>query len=337
MGHWRRFCDSERLQLRWTSLSLQEYDDALTNFVGYLSGLASINRYTTIRAYLYHVRDWHLHGSLGRSWLRFCYRAWAAVRGYRRLSTRLACGRQRKKMGITLPLLRRMLRKLPLVCSAPLAATLRATFLTAFWLFARCSEYSVGDAAFDPDIHLCIGDVHFGGRLVDATGAPSRAVVHVKSSKGDPFRQGVDVPLVAVAAEPALCPVAALHFYFLSPAKRYELKSACCFTVKGAPLTRRQITYWIRYLVSRDEVHGSTFRSEHWSTHSFRYGAATSLYHTSADNLLVQRMGRWRSPTYEQYTAPSLAQVQQTVRLMLTSKVDAAAIHTEGEGYHWLQ
>ena len=60
-----------------------------------------------------------------------------------------------------------------------------------FFGFLRSGEVGApSQAAFDPAVHLCVGDV-----CVDSTAVPQYLVVSIKASKTDPFHEGVSVYL----------------------------------------------------------------------------------------------------------------------------------------------
>ena len=62
-----------------------------------------------------------------------------------------------------------------------------AVCVTAFFGFLRCAEFTVAsDKELDPEIKLCLGDLNF----LDA-----HAKLLLKSSKTDPFRQGIIIQL----------------------------------------------------------------------------------------------------------------------------------------------
>ncbi len=76
-----------------------------------------------------------------------------------------------------------------------------------FFGFLRSGEITVqSDSSFDPKCHLTFGDVS-----VDDIVAPKLLRVHLKCSKTDPFRKGVDVFVGKM--DNRLCPVTAMLAY----------------------------------------------------------------------------------------------------------------------------
>ena len=70
-----------------------------------------------------------------------------------------------------------------------------------FFGFMRTGEIVVpSDSGFDHSVHLAFGDVR-----VDSCSTPTNLVVNLKTSKMNPFRQGVQIYLGRTDGE--LCPV----------------------------------------------------------------------------------------------------------------------------------
>ncbi|XP_062509098.1 uncharacterized protein LOC134185333 [Corticium candelabrum] len=87
------------------------------------------------------------------------------------------------------------------------AAMLWAAVCTGFFGFMRAGEFTVSFvAAFDASVHLAPQDVS-----IDSHVTPSVVCIHLKQSKTDPFRQGVNISLGRSKQE--ICPVAALLSY----------------------------------------------------------------------------------------------------------------------------
>ena len=77
-----------------------------------------------------------------------------------------------------------------------------AAFTLAFFGFLRSGEIcSPSDKAYDPSAHLSFSDV-----AIDDPQNPSIMRVHLKTSKTDPFRKGVDVFLGRTPMSSALSP-----------------------------------------------------------------------------------------------------------------------------------
>ena len=82
-----------------------------------------------------------------------------------------------------------------------------AAVTLSFFGFFRSGEVTVpSDSAFDPSAHLTLEDIS-----VDQITVPRVMKVHLKTSKTDPFRKGVDVFVGRPGNE--LCPVAAMPSY----------------------------------------------------------------------------------------------------------------------------
>ena len=81
----------------------------------------------------------------------------------------------------------------------------KALFSVAFFGLLRCAEYtSPTTTFFDKNVHLRVADVTMskGG---------NRILLKIKAGKGDPFREGAFVRLVAISS--FLCPVKAVNKY----------------------------------------------------------------------------------------------------------------------------
>ena len=77
---------------------------------------------------------------------------------------------------------------------------LEATCVMAYFGFLRCGEFTILHS-FDPECNVCMEDVHFHN---------DRVTLHLKASKTDPFREGVDIHLFSSGA--SVCPVISLNF-----------------------------------------------------------------------------------------------------------------------------
>ena len=155
-----------------------------------------------------------------------------------------------------------------------------AAMLSAFFGFLRISEYtSQWTRGYDPQVTLCVEDVHLFNNRVD---------LRLKASKTDPFRQGVTIRLAHNGS--ALCPVTAMRKYreanprLVGPLFQFH---------DGRYLTRQTL---MRVLNSI-KPEGVT----NMSTHSFRIGAATAAAAAGYPRRAIQALGRWASDCYRRY------------------------------------
>ena len=77
-----------------------------------------------------------------------------------------------------------------------------------FWFSVVWGIVVPSDSLFDGATHLCFGDIS-----VDLRTAPSALMMHLKSSKTDPFRRGASLVIGTGSGE--FCPVAAVLSYMV--------------------------------------------------------------------------------------------------------------------------
>ena len=139
---------------------------------------------------------------------------------------------------------------------------------------------------FEPSSSLTPEDVS-----VDDHDNPSMVCIHLKCSKTDPFRHGVDIYLGRTGRD--LCPVAALLAYM---AVRPAAQGPLFVEVDGTPLTRDKLVTAVRQALQQAGV-----QSVRYSGHSFRIGAATTAAQAGLEDSMVKMLGRWESSAYQRY------------------------------------
>ncbi len=139
------------------------------------------------------------------------------------------------------------------------------------------------DSSFDPKCHLTFGDVS-----VDDLVAPKLLRVHLKCSKTDPFRKGVDV--FVVKTDNRLCPVTAMLAYL---AVRSAQPGFLFRFTDGRLLTKARFVGELRQVLSATGHNPKDFAG-----HSFRIGAATTA---GACGSTIQMLGRWSNSAYQRY------------------------------------
>jgi hypothetical protein len=156
-----------------------------------------------------------------------------------------------------------------------------------FFGFMRAGEFTVTSAqAADQDTCLSPTDVS-----VDNHTTPSMVKVHLKQSKTDPFRHGVNIFLGRTNA--TLCPVAAILAYY---AIRPAVPGPFFIYKDGSLLTRDRLVTAVRQALAQAGVDTS-----HYSGHSFRIGAATTAALAGLSDATIKMLGRWESAAYQQY------------------------------------
>ena len=142
------------------------------------------------------------------------------------------------------------------------------------------------EAAFDPTTHLCFSDVS-----VDNINDPQIVKLHLKASKTDPFRRGVEV--VVGRTYNNLCPVTAMLAYL---AMRGSTPGLLFRFQDGRLLSKQRFIAQIRQALV-----GCGLDPTKYAGHSFRIGAATSAASKGINDSTIKLLGRWESEAYQIY------------------------------------
>ena len=111
--------------------------------------------------------------------------------------------RKDKRLPITLPVLHMLVSALRQGCfGLYVDALLETVFLTAFYGFLRCGEYTTRCATFDPARDLTMSDLSMGSGLY---------TIVLKYSKTDVTCKGT--PIVIGQTNSAFCPLSSMHRY----------------------------------------------------------------------------------------------------------------------------
>ena len=181
-------------------------------------------------------------------------------------------------------------------------AMLWAAMLTAFYGFLRVSEYTSPLVRYyDPLTTLCYQDITIMSH--------SQISIHIKASKTDPFRSGVQIHILANASP--LCPFQAL-LKFLS---MHPTKSGPLFIWNdGRFLTRSGLATAINRI--------KPCHIKNMSSHSFRIGAASTAAAAGHPRWLIQALGRWSSNCYRDYIrvpSSTLSQVSSSLAFLTSA------------------
>ena len=265
------FCEKYRIHpLPASSLTLQFFCVEVSSHVSY----------KTLKVYLSGIRLAHLeHGFRDPTNDEVLH---LVCRGIRRLLGGDNC---RNRCPITINLLRTLKTQLSRSTTYTILEQrlLWAAFALAFYGFMRVSEFTSStssDSFSPPGLHW--SDVQLHQSLVTLT---------LRQSKTDPFRRGHCITITSTNT--STCPVRALHHYYslVPPANQVgPLFNGGRFT----PLSRVQVTSVIRQLLQ-----GTGVNQAHYSSHSFRIGAATTAAAARLPPSLIKTLGRWRSNAYE--------------------------------------
>ena len=256
----------------------------LCQFVSHMADVGL--KHKTIKCYLSAVRHLHLEEKLPDPGLCNMARLEHVLRGVKSLQAKQ--GSQSKPR---LPITPTILLKLRKVWdSRPTdkdRIMLWAASCICFFGFMRAGEITVlSDTAYDASTHLSVKDVS-----VDSKSNPGMVKLHLKASKTDPFRQGVDI-FVGKTTD-RLCPVAALLSYI---AVRGYGEGPLFIFSDGRFLTRDRFVAKVREAMS---LAGLNYND--YSGHSFRIGAATTAAQKGISDSTIKMLGRWKSSAYALY------------------------------------
>lgn len=209
------------------------------------------------------------------------------LRGIKRVRARQS-GSNKPRLPITLPIL----LKLKEVWIAPTfddfdGHMLWAVAAVCFFGFFRAGELtSPTEGHYDPNTHLTFADI-----AVDDTNNPKMIQVHLKASKTNPFRAGVDVFIGRAGNK--LCPIRAMTEYL---SRRGGSAGPLFYFKNGKFLTRATFVAKVRDAMSQKGIDPSIY-----SGHSFRRGAATAALDKGLGDATIKMLGRWKSEAYTRY------------------------------------
>ena len=137
-----------------------------------------------------------------------------------------------------------------------------AACTTCFFGFFWAGEITtLSDKGFDPNVHLSLADM-----AIDNQANPTTLRIHLKQSKTDPFRRGIDVFVGRMGD--LLCPVTATVAYLA----QHGGGSGPLFRFSdGRVLTRERFVAQVQEALKVTEKQVACY-----SGHSFRSGAATT-------------------------------------------------------------
>lgn len=238
--------------------------------------------YSTIRTYLAAVR--HMHIARGyKDPLKGALQLELVLRGAKRQKPRS----QDSRLPITTWILLKIKKVLQRDPHNWDNIMLWAAVTMAFFAFLRSGELTVDSLdSFDPEWHLTPRDI-----AVDDVNSPSLLRVHVKGSKTDQTRVGVE--LFVGRTDNELCPVAAILAYV---AIRGQEDGPFFLLSTGKPLSRQVLVKMLKESLVEAGMDCSRF-----SGHSFRIGAATTALANGVSDATIQTLGRWASESYKRY------------------------------------
>lgn len=160
---------------------------------------------------------------------------------------------------------------------------------------------------FDQTDNLCLGDICFQEYHVELT---------LKSSKTDPFRQGITIPLFKNTDCLKLCPYLALQTYIARRNDKFTLRQHSSeplfLTEAGFPLTRTVFIQHVKNILAKLGLDTSKY-----SGHSFRIGAASSGCSARLEDHLIKTLGRWSSDCYRTYIRTPSRVIQAAQKALL--------------------
>lgn len=267
------------------------------NLANWLSHILQSMSVTTAQAYLSGVRNYHVDRGLDIS-----------VFDDERIK-RIIKGAKRK-IGIPTPRLRKEITKDILLSILPHLSkdthddlNIYAAFCIAFAAFLRCGEFTWDSWHTDSHLsYLSRGSVQF---------QPHSVILHLPSSKTDPFRHGISIPLAR--SPDATCPVTALSLLFT----RYPSHSQTdpFFSRTLGPFNQTWVLSRLQSVLLAAGIDPTGF-----SGHSFRRGAANSAVAAGISRSGIMELGRWKSDAVDRYF--SLSTIQST-RLALSQQLNS--------------
>lgn len=260
-------------------------EDQLCTYVAHLYDEGLLHG--TIKGYLSAIRHLQILQGLGDPFVSPLPLLEYALRGVKLRQAKSRETKPKKRLPMTMDIMDKLRNFWSKEDKSYDSIMLWAASCMCFYGFLRSGEVTVASMAeFDPEGHLCEGDV-----ALDDLENPAVVRVHIKASKTDPFRLGVFVFIGKT--DNNRCPVAAIAAYL---AVRGRADGPFFRWTSGLPLSREAFVKGIRKALSASGMDVSGY-----SGHSFRIGAATAAAAAGLEDSLIKTLGRWRSSAYQTY------------------------------------
>jgi len=164
----------------------------------------------------------------------------------------------------------------------------KAAFVMAYFGFLRLSEFT-SESARRPATGLQSSDV-----AVLRTGRQNTPCVRItlRRSKNNQYGRSQTI-YVKGSPTNSLCPVTAVEEYM---SVRPGMARAFFTHFNNSPVTRHQFQ-----AILKKATQAVGLQSQHFTSHSFRIGAATAASYAGFSSEQIQTAGRWRSVAYLRY------------------------------------
>ena len=245
-------------------------EETLMLFASYLSLKVTP---TTIKVYLAAVRNMHTKVGFSDLFKNLTLLP-KLIRGIKRCYSQ----ERRPRLPITPQILLRFKQHLQLDWHDH--KLLWSAMLIAFFGFLRSSEL----------LALCKEDI----LTLDQTTTPPTFGIRLRSSKTDPFRQSAVIRLPPTQ-NTALCPATAVNYLVTQPYLCHPHSPLLQWS-SGDTMDRQSLNTLIKLLARK-----AGLNEAHYSTHSFRIGAATTASAAGVSDCIIQTLGRWSSDAYQLY------------------------------------
>lgn len=168
---------------------------------------------------------------------------------------------------------------------------LETAFLTAFYGFLRCREFTCNTLSFNPASDLTISDI-----TMDYT----FFTLNLKHSKSDQCHKGT--PIIISSINSVFCSFSSM-FQYLKSLCHATPDNPLFLTADGCPMTRCWFTKKLQLLCQL------------FTPQSFRIGAATTAA-PKVPSATLKEMGRWSSSACERYIRPNAKDIVKRLKAL---------------------
>ena len=273
-------------------------ENTLLMYVAYLNRRSI--KHSTISVYLAAVRSLHVEEG-------FPY----PLEDRHRLKRALNCvkiegGPPKKKLPITFSILWNVLNYISSNYNHKL---IWAAMTLAYFACLRAAEFCVRNK-FYPAVNLTMDDIKLNS---------NHLVLHLKSSKTDKFRQGVNIYVGCSGTR--VCSFCSMLEYLKERKKLLARSNALFIFENNVVLTKKLFVNQFRLLLALAGYTGE------YSGHSFRRGGATDAATAGLMDWELKLFGRWSSDAYQQYI--------QTRTSVMVNFANRIAISPEARASNW--